>query len=187
MSNPQDDPRELRERVRGILDRLTETESAGRFHVPSYNLLATALDELEKHSEALRVTEEALRVQNDVLKACALSRDAGRRSYEWLFSSASDAVLVTDMAGLVSEANPTAARMLGRRAYRFPGISILAFVSTEAREVFKQELLIGAAVQGRRVVFQRTGGDAFVVMVSMMPIQDAAGALRLHWLIRPCG
>ena len=178
--------RDLQGRVQAMGLRLVEAHDGSRSYVPPHDLLATALAELDCYAEALRVTEEALRLQNEVLAACASSLDDERHRYEGLLSLIPDGVLVTDGVGLIREVNPAAARLLGRRPYRMRGRSVLAFLPPETRLDFQRELSAGGLIETRRATLTVHGCNSFDATITVGQILDTAGERRIYWLVRPC-
>ncbi len=75
-------------------------------------LLPQALEELQSSMEELRVADEEMRVQNDELAHGRLRLEAERQRYQDLFDFAPDGYLVTDLDGVILEANRAASRLL---------------------------------------------------------------------------
>ncbi len=75
-------------------------------------LLPQALEELQSSLEELRVADEEMRVQNEELTRGRLRLEAERHRYQDLFEFAPDGYLVTDLDGVILEANRAASKML---------------------------------------------------------------------------
>lgn len=75
-------------------------------------LLPQALEELQSSVEELRVADEEMRVQNEELLRGRLRLEAERQRYQDLFEFAPDGYLVTDMEGVILEANRAVSKML---------------------------------------------------------------------------
>ena len=75
-------------------------------------LLPQALEELQSSMEDLRVAEEEMRVQNEELARGRLRLEAERQRYQDLFESAPDGYLVTNLNGVILEANRAAAHLV---------------------------------------------------------------------------
>ena len=75
-------------------------------------LLPQALEELQSTVEELRVADEEMRVQNDELAHGRLRLESERQRYQDLFDFAPDGYLVTDLDGIILEANRAASRLL---------------------------------------------------------------------------
>src|SRR4051812_12862896 len=100
-------PEEFSHKLQAMYQRLTDLSQA-----ESLGLDAT-MEELQASLEELRVADEELRQQNEQLAAAHLQVEMEQRRYQELFELAPDAYLVTDLAGIVTEANLSASRMLG--------------------------------------------------------------------------
>lgn len=75
-------------------------------------LLPQALEELQSSVEELRVADEEMRVQNEELSRGRLRLEAERQRYQDLFEFAPDGYLVTDLDGVILEANRAASKLL---------------------------------------------------------------------------
>jgi PAS domain S-box-containing protein len=119
------------------------------------------LDEMRKHVESLqgqgkfpdetladllvtvdelRVAEEELRDKNEALHLAHLEREDDLQRYQQLFHYAPDAYLLTDLAGIVREANRSAARLFGVEPRFMTGKALVAFVALEDRPRIRAEL-----------------------------------------------
>ncbi len=74
---------------------------------------SATFEELLLAVEELRVAEEEIRQQNEELVAAHVAVEEERRRYQQLFHYAPDAYLLTDLHGIVREANRSAARLFG--------------------------------------------------------------------------
>lgn len=88
----------------------------------------------------LRVAAEALREQNEKLAAAQVEVEEERRRYQHLFHYAPDAYLLTDLAGIVREANRSAARLLNVQPRFMAGRAFVSFVALEDRARVRAEL-----------------------------------------------
>jgi PAS domain S-box-containing protein len=77
--------------------------------------LSTALEELSTALEELRVTQEEYHLQNEELIITRQLLDDQRRHYHDLFDNAPDGYLVSDLKGIIQQANRAASRMLNVR------------------------------------------------------------------------
>jgi PAS domain S-box-containing protein len=124
-------PEEYSERLEAIQARISGIAGA--------DTLASSetLEDLKVALEELRVAEEELRDQNEELAAAHSQLDRERRRYEELFEFAPNAYLVTDQAGIVLQANQSAARLLRVPPRFLPGKALAAFVATDDRPRFR--------------------------------------------------
>ena len=156
------------------------------------SLLDKVLQELVACLDSLRVAEEAIRVQNRVLKKYDLARRAERRRYLNLFTSVPVALLVTDAYGLILEANPAAALLLRGIAPRggprlIIGSPATKFVAQDERAVLLGVLQAaggGTAWEGC-LWLQPRRGAVFRASVTVTPVPEAGNtSSALRWLIR---
>jgi PAS domain S-box-containing protein len=98
------------------------------------------LEALKVTLEEMRVAEEELRQQNEELAAAHLKIDLERRRYEELFEFALNAYLVTDHAGIVIQANQSAARLFRVSPRVLSGKALAAYVVNEDRPRFRRLL-----------------------------------------------
>ena len=113
--------------------RVENIRSATEFPNEAVEALLVAMEEL-------RVAEEELREQNDRLHAAHLQVEDERRRYQQLFQFAPDAYLLTDLTGIVREANRSAARLFGVEPRFMAGKAVVSFVAVEDRPRIRAEL-----------------------------------------------
>ncbi len=148
-----------------------------------------AVEELLGAVDELRVAEAELRRQNDALAVAHLAVEEERRRYQQLFHFAPDAYLLTDLHGIVREANGSAARLLGVEPRALSGRAIVSFVALEDRPRIRAELgrwQSEPAPQSLEVRLQPRHGPPFdasvTLSVSRAGTRDTANGFR--WLIR---
>src|SRR5687767_14758942 len=90
--------------------------------------------------EELRVAEEELHRLGEDLEVARDAAEAERRRYRDLFEFAPDGYLVTDLLGMIREANRAAAAMLNVEARFLLGKPLAAFFPEEGRSAFRSEL-----------------------------------------------
>jgi PAS domain S-box-containing protein len=95
------------------------------------------LEDLKVALEELRVAEEELRHQNEELAATHAQLDLERRRYQELFEFAPNPYLITDLAGIVLQANESAARLFRVRQQFLPGKALATYVANEDRARFR--------------------------------------------------
>jgi len=166
---------EMRRRVEQLKDRSTPPERA--------------VEELLAALEELRVAEEGLLEQNEGLAAAHLDVEEERRRYQQLFHYAPDAYLLTDLAGIVREANRSAAGLLGVPPQFMAGKAFVSFVALEDRARIRAELgrwQSEPTPKSLEVRLQPRHGPAFdaaiTLSVSRGGPQDTANGFR--WLVR---
>ncbi len=145
--------------------------------------LATALEELQ-------VASEEIDHQNLELAASRETVEAERQRYQDLFDFAPDGYLVTDVRGIITEANRTAGVMLSRPTERLKGKPLAVFVQKEDRREFRRRLLLLAmGTCGRHeeleVRLASRGSEAFPAVVRVTQARGLNGELvGLRWLLR---
>ncbi len=137
---------------RQIQDQLNRIAAEVQQDRPASKLLRAMMTELSVTIEELTVAEEEMRVQNDALSAAGMSLEAERQRYRDLFEFAPDPYLVTDLSGVVQEANRAAHALLGLGPRSLVGKPLLVHVAPEDRLAFHTGL-----TQARR-----TGGSGAV-------------------------
>jgi len=95
------------------------------------------VEELRLALEELRVVDEELRIRNEELTATHLQLDAERQRYQELFDLAPDAYLVTDLAGIIKEANQSAASLLGIAPRYLTGKALATYIEADDRARFR--------------------------------------------------
>ncbi|HWE36754.1 MAG TPA: ATP-binding protein [Isosphaeraceae bacterium] len=160
-------------------------------HEDSFHLWRETSAALSTTMEELRVAEEELRQQGDEL---VVSRDAVEREryrYRGLFNDAPDAFLVTDLHGIIREANDFAVELLGVPASHLPGKPLANFVAREARSTFRLEVFALKEAGRRReltLTLEPRRRPAFEVTMSVAVLRDAYGTpTGLFWTIREVG
>ena len=96
-------------------------------------LPSEAVDELLRAVEELSIAEEELRQQNEALAAAHQALEEERARYQHLFQYAPDAYLLTDLGGVIREANLSAARLLNVKPRFMVGKALVSFVALEDR------------------------------------------------------
>lgn len=84
--------------------------------------------ELQNALEEISVAEEELRIQNEELERLRHLAEQERRRYQDLFDFAPDGYLVTDICGLIQEANQAIANLLGRQRTRLIGKPFAVYI-----------------------------------------------------------
>lgn len=148
---------------------------------------AALFQELDAAKEELAVATEELTVQEEELTATAEMAVLWRRHYEQLFQLAPDGYLVTDLQGVIREANQAAAGLLGVEATFLSHKPLPLFVALPARAAFRAHLRGFQQKPGRQeweVIIQPRHRSAFNACVSAAAMPDLDGRPSvLLWLI----
>jgi PAS domain S-box-containing protein len=151
--------------------------------------LPIALKELGTASEELQVIVETLRQQNEELMANRATVEAERRYYQDLFEFAPDAYLVTDLQGMIRQANRVAVKHFNCPRGILVGKPLTVFVSEAERQNFRTYLNSLRQLQRAQEIewrLQRTTGEFFDAALTVVPLTDnpeAPGSL-VGWSIR---
>jgi PAS domain S-box-containing protein len=175
-------PEEFRNRLRLAHDRITSLTQ--NEDVDSEQ----AAEELRSAVEELHVAEEELRTQNEELIAAHLDVETGRRRYQELFDLAPDAYLVTNLAGIIDEANLSASRLLGIAREFLIGKALAAYIATEDRARFRSLLSSrdrGGSSRPLAFTMRARGGASLHTELTYSVIDDERGTSRgFRWIVR---
>jgi PAS domain S-box-containing protein len=103
-------------------------------------LLEETLEQLQSALEELRVAEEELSFQNHRLVLANQKLEAERERYRELFHFAPDAYLVTDMYGVIRDANNAAAALFQIEARFLISKPLASYIALESRPEFRKRL-----------------------------------------------
>jgi PAS domain S-box-containing protein len=95
------------------------------------------VEELHLALEELRVVDEELRQRNEELSAAHFQLETERQRYQELFDLAPDAYLVTDLAGIIKEANQSASSLLGIAPQYLTGKALATYIEADDRARFR--------------------------------------------------
>ncbi len=123
-----------RQRVFALMNRAAGTPGPPRLELES------AFDELANALEELQAAELELREQNQGLIHLQQALDAEQRRYRDLFQFAPDAYLVTNLRGIIQEANQTAAELLNMPGYFLKDTPLLVLVDRDDRNRYSEQL-----------------------------------------------
>jgi PAS domain S-box-containing protein len=149
--------------------------------VEAVEALSAALEELQVAHEELQTANEAAQRQNEKLIIA-------QQRYQELFDFAPEAYLVTDIHGVIQEANNTAATLLKIHRDFLIGKPLRVFIVEEDSRAFLtqlSQLRRGGRVQEWEVGVQPREGPAFPAVFSIAPAHDAQGqVIGMRWLVR---
>lgn len=147
----------------------------------TFTAINTALEEL--HS-----TEEAVQRRDAAVAAAYQAVTAEQRRWRDLFEFAPDAYVVTDMMGVVQDANQGAVDLLGTPQPLLLNEPFLKFVPKGQQRTFLatlSRLQHTAHVREWEVLLQRADGVPFEAAVSVATVRDAdERPVALRWLVR---
>ena len=158
-----------------------------QIHLEQQNTELTLInEELETTLEELRLAEEELQRQNEQLKT-------EQQRYQDLFNLAPDGYLVTDVAGLIQEANQAIrtqlsielAGLLGQPLLNFIASSDLMLCRDQLHHLATQEQGEQPGSQSWTMQLQTPQKKLFPAEVTVGCVYDSTGSVAsLRWLIR---
>ncbi len=138
--------------------------------------------------EELCALAEELQRQNEELAQSQRRVEEERRRYQSLFDLAPDGYVVTDLTGVIQEANQGAGRLLGVDPVQLSGKPLSVFVPYGGHESYYQQLDHLEHDQQRRqweTPLRPRGRQPFDASLTILPIQDPEShASTLYWMIR---
>ncbi|HEY1372521.1 MAG TPA: ATP-binding protein [Candidatus Binatia bacterium] len=156
-------------------------------------LLSEALAELSVALEELHATSEEMHAQNEELAATRNEVENQRRNYQSLFDQAPDAYFVTDVAGVIQQANRKASALLHLGEKFLHGKPLALFFPPEHRPAYRRLMLKLARSDALpetefEMHFQPRKGHPFpaAVAVSVVRQSQASGwrPIGLRWIVR---
>jgi two-component system, cell cycle sensor histidine kinase and response regulator CckA len=150
---------------------------------------SAAFEELLVAVEELRVAEEELRQQNEELTVAHASVAEERRRYQHLFQYAPDAYLLTDLNGIIREANHSAAHLLGVQPRFLVGKALVSFVTPEDRPRLRGEIgrwQSEPAAKSMELRLHPRGGQTFDASLTLSVARGGPRdkAFGFRWLVR---
>ena len=147
------------------------------------------ISELGTALEELWVSAEELRQQSEELAAALQDAAAERHRYQELFESVPEGFLVTDLKGLIREANPAAEALIMRPRSSLVGKALALFVPVTDRAAFRSALngltRMGSEAETREIRLKGLGATPVSVVARVAPLRRADGQLTgLRWLLR---
>lgn len=144
-----------------------------------------ALQEIDTAHEELRVVEEELHAQADEIATTRETLGRERRLYGELFEAAPEAYLVTDLNGLVLQANQRASVLFNRDPTFIVGKPLALLVSPADRAAFRD--LLGAmsetVLHTELRIRPRKDELAWVSLTAQRGVQQGTGPC-VRWMMR---
>jgi PAS domain S-box-containing protein len=150
--------------------------------------LKSLMEEVQAGLLELEVAHEELRQQNEELLTTRQALEAQRQRYRHLFENAPFSYLVTDLHGIVEEANQAALTLLGVSSWALQGKPFLLFINEADRPALRTLISRsdpGALSQEREVRLNPREGNPRAVMLTVVRDFDhEENAQRLRWMLR---
>lgn len=154
----------------------------------SSDLMSVTMEELRVTMEELRVADEELQQQSAELFETRFQVEQERLRYQDLFEFAPDGYLVTDLQGLIREANQAAERLLGGRNLSLKGKALAMRVAPKDRSLFRSQLNRlpeAGRLQEWEVRLLASDSVSFDAAITTEVVRDTLGKPQgLRWLIR---
>ncbi|MDJ0615976.1 MAG: PAS domain S-box protein [Calothrix sp. MO_192.B10] len=181
---------EVNQQLENLLERGREAAKHPETTQNYANLLTEALAQLSIALEELEVSAEELQEKNEELIATRQILQLERQRYQDLFDSAPDAYLVTDIEGVILDANETAAEILQVRPSYLLGKPLLVFLHEADRLKLNQIILRlqqkkqPLRCQELRLSRPQANIDIAVEVTAVAMCNDQGEVVSLRWLLR---
>ncbi|MBH8562911.1 PAS domain S-box protein [Nostoc sp. CENA67] len=136
--------------------------------------------ELQQALEELQAVEEELRQQNEELAFAHEIAELERQRYQDLFEFAPNGYLVTDVHGVIQEANYAAATLLSVHQNYLVGKSLVVFVAESDRHKFTTQLKSLQNVQNWEIDFKPLDGTPFPASIRIATVYNSQRQ-RIGW------
>ena len=139
--------------------------------------------------EELKVAEEELVQQNEELTLTRQAVESSTRYFRRLFDEAPLPYIVTDVVGIVRQANHAAAALLKRSAELLEGKPLLSFVPLDRRSGFREAInrlqLVDIARDWRVTILRHGDGPVPVTIDVRLARGQGPGEDVICWILRP--
>ena len=147
-----------------------------------------AFEELSIALEELQVTFEELHQQNETLFVAHQTVELQHQRYQELFEFAPDAYLVTDINGVIQEANRAASTLLNSSPPFLVGKPLSLYVAEEERRAFRTQLNQLSQMDGVQeweVCLKPTKRTPIIAALRVVAVSNREGQPGcLRWLVR---
>lgn len=132
---------EFDRRIRAAKIRAAQLyQNTRKLLVEQQELLVTACEEVYNALENLEVAKEELHQQNENISAAYEVAQVESQYYQGLFEYAPDAYLITDIAGVIRQANYTAAKLLNTQRHFLVGKPLVSLIDRKNHPTFRSQL-----------------------------------------------
>jgi len=169
-------------------ERLDELTTAAQEPVTPSRLLQETLAELGAALEELHVAGEEMASQNEELAESRRQVEDERRRYQELFDLAPDGYLVTEITGIISEANGTAQSMFGYPRAQLLGLPFSMLIHHDDQRAYLNlltDLRRGRRIATAELTMQTFRGNTVPAALTIAPARDAGGnTIGWRWMVR---
>ena len=153
------------------------------------SLVGEVLEELGIALHELQASSEELREQNEALLSAEGSIAAERQRYQDLYNFAPDGYLVTDLHGMIREANHMAAEILGVEVTLLATRPLAIFLNADLRSDFRnlvnQIAKDGSNIETLETIIARKDGSSIPAVLRVTAARRVHdGERELRWTLR---
>ena len=131
------------------------------------------------------VSEEELRVNYENLLATRQQLEEERQNYVDLFENAPVAYLVTDLKGIIREANQAAYTLLNVRPGFLMKRPLSRYISKADRRILYRLLQVEKRMEAVELSLQRQDEEGIIASVTLVPIRDSWNErVGLRWMMQ---
>lgn len=120
-------------------------------HLLDETTLVETLSQLSIALEELQVAQEEIQQQNEEMQVILTTIKEERLRYQALFDFAPEAYLVTDINGIIQEANHATAELLDMPAQHLTGKPLAVFVARESKQAFYRLMVTARDIKTRKM------------------------------------
>ena len=177
---------DLHHQIEALQQQVDTLQSAVENPAQFHSMLPETIKALQTSLAELRGADEAIQRQNEAPGVACGTAEVAHQRYQDLFDAAPDAYLVTDIRGIIQEANRAAATLLATSQRQLVGKSFAMFVPQEERRSFRQRLAAPATWPRLwDVRLQPRAGQPFYAALTVTAMRHPKGeCVGLRWLLR---
>ncbi len=182
-------PKDLIKTVHGIGYRLNPAYSSALANQSEQPLTTQQFAEIRSVNEELRLTLEKLQIaqaelqqQTEQLESAQRTIATERQRYQDLFEFAPDAYLVTNLPGVIQEANRAASELFHCEIRRLIGKPLAVFIAQSDRPAFNRQLANLDFGQNWEVNIKPRQSHSFPVLITVTSIKNLQNEIAgLRW------
>jgi len=165
-----------------------QTLAAGSNRSEERLILRESLEELSNSLQELQSAVEELHQKNEELAISRVLVETERQRYQELFEFTPYPYLVTDLQGVIQEANQAAGKLLNREKFYLVGKPLAVFISESVRGEFRRQLLQLQKDNSTReweLEIKIQEQEAFPAVCTAVPVQNRNGnIISIRWQLR---
>lgn len=151
---------------------------------PQVAELKSVNEELRVALEELQIAQEELQCQNEQLESVKQALELEHQRYRDLFEFAPDAYLITDVNGVIQEANDAASSLFCIDCQSLVGKSLIALVAQFDRYDFQMRLANLSFTQNWEININPKGRDPLPVALAVTVVKNLHNEMiGLRWLL----